>query len=155
MSQQSSRANSASGAWSSAVLLAASALAVGSAARADEPPSINVVEFKMELNAKGGQVRCALFERSGWLKKPVAFKIVKVKGDSALCVMSKIPAGTYGISAFHDLNSNGKLDTNIVGYPTEPYCASRNARNLFSAPSFDDAKFEYRGGLKRLEARMK
>jgi uncharacterized protein (DUF2141 family) len=70
-------------------------------------------------------------------------------------VFEKIAPGVYGISAFHDENKNGKLDTNIVGYPTETYCASRNARNMFSAPSFDDAKFDYKGGRKRLEARMK
>jgi len=123
--------------------------------KADEPPTINVIEFRMDLKARGGKVRCGLFEREGWLKKPVASAVVKPSGDSALCVFEKIPAGVYGISAFHDENNNGKLDTNLVGYPTETYCASRNARNLFSAPSFDDAKFSYKGGRKRLEARMK
>jgi hypothetical protein len=39
--------------------------------------------------------------------------------------------------------------------PTEEYCASRDARGTFGPPSFDDAKFEYRGGTKRLVGRMK
>jgi uncharacterized protein (DUF2141 family) len=85
----------------------------------------------------------------------VAAHVVKPNGRTALCVFGKIRPGVYAISAFHDKNSNGKLDTNIVGYPVEDYCASRNARNMFSAPSFDDAKFDYSGGRKRLEARMK
>jgi uncharacterized protein (DUF2141 family) len=85
----------------------------------------------------------------------VAADIAKATGRTAVCTFKKIPAGTYGISAFHDANENGKLDTNIVGYPIEDYCASRNARNMFSAPSFEDAKFSYKGGEKRLEAHMK
>jgi uncharacterized protein (DUF2141 family) len=66
-----------------------------------------------------------------------------------------VPAGTYGISAFHDEDNDGKLGTNLVGYPTEEYCASNNARNMFSAPSWKDAKFAYRGGTVRLRAVMK
>jgi uncharacterized protein (DUF2141 family) len=66
-----------------------------------------------------------------------------------------VPKGVYGISAYHDENSNKKLDTNFVGMPTEDYCASRNARGTFGPPSFEDAKFSYAGGTKRLEARMK
>jgi uncharacterized protein (DUF2141 family) len=63
--------------------------------------------------------------------------------------------GVYGISAYHDENSNDELDTNFLGMPVEDYCASRNARGTFGPPSFDDAKFKYEGGSKRLTARMK
>jgi uncharacterized protein (DUF2141 family) len=100
-------------------------------------------------------VRCGLFERAGWLKKPLRKATAKPSGGSALCVFQKVPAGTFGISAFHDENSNGKLDSNFVGMPTEDYCASRDARGTFGPPSFDDAKFDYRGGTKRLAARMR
>jgi uncharacterized protein (DUF2141 family) len=55
----------------------------------------------------------------------------------------------------HDENKNGKLDTNVVGMPIEDYCASRDARGTFSAPSFDDAKFEYKGGKLRMTAQLK
>ena len=72
-----------------------------------------------------------------------------------MCVFKGVPKGVYGISAFHDQNNNGKLDTNLLGLPTEDYCASRDARNTFGPPSFEDAKFSYDGGLKRLKARMK
>ena len=52
-------------------------------------------------------------------------------------------------------SSNGELDTNFVGMPVEDYCASRDARGTFGPPSFDDAKFDYRGGTKRLSVRLK
>ena len=120
-----------------------------------EPSTLNVVEFRTSVNDEKGVVRCALFNREGWLKKPVRSAFAKPSAGSALCVFRRVPAGTFGISAFHDENSNGKLDTNFVGIPVEDYCASRDARGTFGPPSFEDASFQYRGGSKRLFARMK
>jgi uncharacterized protein (DUF2141 family) len=136
-------------------LVAVSLLLSTATVFADSAPAGNVVEFRMSLRKKGGVVRCGIFTKEGWLKKPTASDIARANGKSAICVFKQIPKGTYGISAFHDENSNGELDTNLVGYPLEDYCASNNARNMFSAPSFDDAKFSYKGGQKRLEALMK
>lgn len=121
----------------------------------EEAPSVNVIEFRMRLREKGGVVRCGLFERGGWLKKIVASATTGASGITALCVFNKIRPGTYGISAFHDQNANGKLDTNFLGMPIEDYCASNNARGVFGPPSFDDSKFVYRGGTKQLEAHLK
>jgi uncharacterized protein (DUF2141 family) len=139
-----------------ALLLAAFAMACPRSSFADEEPSaLNVVEFKTSVSSNKGIVRCGLFTRKGWLKKPLRAATATISGGSALCVFERVPPGTLGISAFHDENSNGKLDTNFVGMPTEDYCASREARGTFGPPSFDDAKFDYRGGTKRLVARMK
>lgn len=46
----------------------------------------------------------------------------------------------YAVAVFHDENNNGILDKNLVGAPTEAYGFSRNARAMFSAPSFEEAK---------------
>jgi uncharacterized protein (DUF2141 family) len=136
-----------------AALLAS--LAVALAASADEGPAMNVIEFKTFLRSSGGVVRCGLFDEKGWLKDALRADVTRATGTSAVCVFRNVRPGTLGISAFHDVNENGKLDTNFVGYPIEDYCASNNARNTFSAPDFATAKFKYQGGQKRLEARMK
>ena len=133
-----------------ALLPAASSLAAD-----DEPSSLNVIEFEMATRNSKGVVRCGLFMRDGWLKDAVRASIARINGRDALCIFRKVPKGLYGISAYHDENSNEKLDTNFVGMPTEDYCASRNARGIFGPPSFDDAKFKYEGGTKRLTAQMK
>jgi len=52
-----------------------------------------------------------------------------------------LPPGNYAISCFHDVNGNGKLDTNLVGIPNEPYGFSNNARPKFRAPTWAEAKF--------------
>lgn len=130
-------------------------LAVSPSSSAEEPSGINVIEFVTHVNASRGVVRCGLFRQKGWLKDPVAPAATRVNGKTAVCVFRNVAEGVYGISAFHDENENGKIDTNFVGMPTEDYCASRNARGTFGPPSFADAKFKYNGGRKRLEARMK
>ncbi|MCH9844643.1 MAG: DUF2141 domain-containing protein [Alphaproteobacteria bacterium] len=52
-----------------------------------------------------------------------------------------LPDGVYAISAFHDLNDDGELNSNIVGLPTEPYGFSNDARGKFGPAKFTDAQF--------------
>jgi len=122
---------------------------------AEESVATNVIELEAGARNDLGVVRCGLFTEAGWLKDAFRAAIVKVHNKKALCVFKEVPAGTYGISAFHDEDSDGKLDTNLVGYPVEEYCASNNARNMMSAPSWSDAKFAYRGSTRRLRCVMK
>lgn len=122
----------------------------------EDVSSLNVIEFKTTTRNANGLVRCGLFNsQKSWLEDTFRASIVKINGREALCIFNKVPKGVYGISAYHDENSNDKLDTNFVGMPIEDYCASRNARNMFGPPSFEDAKFKYDGGTLRLRARMK
>jgi uncharacterized protein (DUF2141 family) len=117
--------------------------------------SPDVLEFRTHLRKASGVVRCGLFRRAGWLTRPAAVAVATVVGHAALCVFRGVPKGSYALSAFHDQNENGKLDTNFMGLPIEDYGTSRNARGTFGPPSFDDAKFTYRGGRQRLEAELK
>lgn len=122
---------------------------------ADESVATNVIEFETQNRNDAGVVRCGLFTEKGWLKDAFRPAVVKINKTTALCVFKEIPAGVYGISAFHDEDNDGELDTNVVGYPVEEYCASNNARNTFSAPSWKDAMFRYKGGTARLRGVMK
>lgn len=51
-----------------------------------------------------------------------------------------VPAGNYAIAAFHDANSNGKLDT-MLGMPKEGFAFSRNPPMKPRAPHFNEASF--------------
>jgi uncharacterized protein (DUF2141 family) len=136
-------------------LLLSTALLAATSGAAEDSIATNVIRFKTHVANDLGVVRCGIFTEKGWLKDPVRPALAVIHGKTALCIFSELPKGVYGISAFHDENKNGKLDTNLIGYPTEEYCASRNARNTFSAPSFSDAKFKFGGGTLELEAHMK
>ena len=79
--------------------------------------------------------------------KMVDKKIVAVGNTGTVdIVFQNLPAGVYAVSCFHDLNGNGKLDTNLLGIPTEPYGFSNNARPKFRAPHWDEAKFYLKNG---------
>jgi uncharacterized protein (DUF2141 family) len=123
-------------------------------AAAEEGAAPSVLEFRALVRSSRGVVRCGLFSEAGWLKTPVQARVAAIRGGAAVCVFNPVAPGVYGISAFHDQNGNGQLDTNFLGLPSEDYCASRDARNPFGPPSFANAKFSYTGGLKRLSARM-
>ncbi len=141
----------------SLVLLGALAVLVGSEGRAEPTASLasNVIDFALQPKNDNGQLVCGLFVKKGWLKTPVIPAWARINNRRATCVFANVPPGTYAISAYHDENRNGKLDTNAMGMPTEEYCASRNARNTYTGPDFDDAKFEYRGGRVRMTATLK
>lgn len=52
-----------------------------------------------------------------------------------------LPYGNYAIAVYHDKNTNGELDTNLLGIPKEAYGFSNNARGRFGPASWSDAHF--------------
>ena len=63
---------------------------------------------------------------------------------SARAVFAGLPPGSYAISAFHDANGNGRLDT-FAGIPREGYGFSRNPPFRPRAPHFEEARIEVHG----------
>lgn len=136
-----------------AALLCSSLLPHGSTAQVDNDPAANNT---LTLEVTGirkaeGRMACALFwENKGFPRKhrrALRRTWVDVKGDTVQCVFKRTGLGEYAASVFLDINQNGKLDTNAIGSPSEPWGVSKNAKSKrFGPPLFKDAKFEYRGG---------
>jgi uncharacterized protein (DUF2141 family) len=59
--------------------------------------------------------------------------------DSVTCEFAALPAGTYAVIVFQDENSDGKLDTNAFGAPTEGYGVTNNIVPAASAPTYSDS----------------
>ena len=51
-----------------------------------------------------------------------------------------VPAGTYGIRCFQDVNENQKLDRGVFG-PREPWGVYRPKRPAFRGPKFEEISF--------------
>lgn len=51
-----------------------------------------------------------------------------------------LPQGTYALTALHDENGNGKLDT-FLGIPREGFAFSNNPRIGFGPPSYQKVRF--------------
>ncbi|WP_232279356.1 DUF2141 domain-containing protein [Psychromonas ingrahamii] len=71
--------------------------------------------------------------------------IIKIDESQAICHFTDILPGKYAMAVIHDENTNGKLDTNLIGVPKEGFGFSNNAKALLSAPSFSAPSFEYSG----------
>jgi uncharacterized protein (DUF2141 family) len=80
---------------------------------------------------------------------------VPVKDGKATVTFRGLPYGSYAVKTYHDENSNGKLDTNFVGYPTESFGFSNDAMGRFGPPSFDQAKFEITSKTQRIVVHSK
>ena len=64
-------------------------------------------------------------------------KVSAKKGEFSH-VFKGLAPGKYAVSAFQDINSNGKLETGgLFGAPTEPFGVS-GSPGRFSVPKFDD-----------------
>ena len=73
--------------------------------------------------------------------KPVTGRHAKVTADTLEVAFADLAPGKYAIRLMHDENDNGKLDTNLIGMPTEGYGFSNNPR-VMRAAHFDEAVFE-------------
>ena len=67
----------------------------------------------------------------------------KVDSDSFSVHIGDLPFGEYALAIYQDVNSNGKIDKNLIGIPTEPYAFSNNFKPTVKAPAFKNCRFEY------------
>lgn len=71
---------------------------------------------------------------------PLASRKIPASAESVSTAFKDLPTGEYAIKLFHDENSNGELDSNMMGLPKEGYGFSNNA-GRFGPASFEEAKF--------------
>jgi uncharacterized protein (DUF2141 family) len=100
------------------------------------------------LNIEGiqhhnGTLRVALFsENDHFLKEPsYSMEVKAAERNTVTLRFRNIPYGTYAISIYHDLDEDEKLNTNLIGIPTEPVGFSNDHRPKFGPPKFNGAKF--------------
>jgi len=90
-----------------------------------------------------GKLLVALFkgETGHQSGKPAQYNAVAAKQGKVVVSFKEIKQGEYAIQVFHDENDNGKLETNLVGMPTEGYGFSNNAQPNFGPAKYSDMKF--------------
>ena len=104
-----------------------------------------------QASATPGALMIALYDQaSPWLKKPLRALRQVAGGGTTTVTLSDLPDGDYAISLFIDVNGNGRLDTNALGAPTEPYGFSNDASGSYGPPSFDQARIVVQGDTRTL-----
>lgn len=141
-------------------LLTAVLLLSAAGSRADAPRAAAILSARLVgVRNNNGMIGCALYaSEKGFPKDPSAATQTKwcpISNGEALCIFDPIPATTYAIACFHDENNNHKLDTRMLGIPTEGVVSSNDAKGFMGPPSFKDAKFWFKGAATELRLKMR
>ncbi len=98
------------------------------------------------------------------LKGKVMVRISDENGKVIDAFVRKIPSkemhvtikqtGRLAIEVFHDENGNGRLDTALLGYPTERWGVSNQVRPGFRAPTLEEMLTEVKSDT-RLSIQLK
>jgi uncharacterized protein (DUF2141 family) len=120
-------------------------LALASSAAAQDPSRVTLT---FETGAGTGQVMVALFDSQAAYDadRPVATAMVSASAP-AVAVFENLPAGDYAVKSFHDVDGDGRMNTNPFGMPTEPYAFSNNAVGNMGPASWSRARFAVSGDV--------
>jgi len=96
------------------------------------------------LPSNSGDVYIGLYDSPEfWLEDaPFGDKTPVDSDKTATLEIPNLRPGTYAISFYHDANSSGEMEYNLVGYPKEAFGFSSGAKAVFKAPLYADATFE-------------
>lgn len=100
--------------------------------------------------AQPATLHVALFDsaQSYGANTMLAAQTAPMNGGSATLSFRGLAPKRYALRVFADENGNGKLDSNLLGIPTERYGFSNDAMGNRAAPGFDAAAFQVDADLK-------
>ena len=125
-------------------------LALVAAAVVSAPAFAADLTVEFPTAAPQGQIMVALFGSEanyGGEGQPVRYAMVDAAGGQKSATFDGLPDGDYAVRAFHDLNGDGKMNTNPFGMPTEPYAFSNNAVGNMGPASWDRARVAVSGDV--------
>jgi uncharacterized protein (DUF2141 family) len=91
-----------------------------------------------------GNLMVGVFNRENGFPD-VYYKGIKVQITDTIMVVTftDLPKGKYAVSAYQDMNKNGRLDKNIFGIPKEKYGFS----NQDNTPDYKKSVFDFNDDL--------
>ena len=95
-----------------------------------------------DVHRNGGVLMAQLCTQEEFLKRCTLHERAAASDDEVAVTFHNVAPGTYAAAIFQDVNDNAKLDRGPFGAPSEPWGISRNARNSFGPPAFEDAKVD-------------
>lgn len=90
-----------------------------------------------------GSIRFVLYRgANGFRHEDKAFKVLSAKADGAYASVrfQDLPPGQYAVLAYHDANSDQKLDLRFGMFPKEGWGLSNNPK-VMGPPSFSASSF--------------
>ncbi len=91
-----------------------------------------------------GSLRIAIFNsKETFQKEPHITLAIPVDSDTIEFSVEELAVGEFAVMLFHDIDSNEKMKTNLVGMPREPWGASLEGTTIFGPPKWKDVMFEH------------
>jgi len=112
------------------VMTAGLSLMLSAAVRGQNKLEVEITELRSDQ----GPVMLELFDAQ---HQSIMRQSGVIKNGKATLVLSNLKPGRYAVRYYHDENNNQKLDTNLLGIPTEGYGFSNDAYGTFGPKSFD------------------
>jgi len=108
------------------------------------------------LRSADGEVGCALHADAQTFPGGSPFRTVWRKADprGVQCRFTDVAPGAYAVSVFHDANGNRRLDTNLIGIPSEDWGMSNNIRPAMRAPTFAESRIDVAATGRAIEVRL-
>jgi uncharacterized protein (DUF2141 family) len=111
---------------------------------------VSFSQFKLnieidEIRKDKGIIMLQLFDEN---EKVIAEEKGNITDGKCCFNFENIIPGKYAVRYYHDENLNGKMETNLVGKPTEGYGFSNNVTGKFGPPPFQKWLFEINSDVK-------
>ena len=103
-----------------------------------------------------GQVLVTVFMgEKDWMKNPQMETVAPIDGaGEASLAFRNLEPGHYGISIIYDEDSDGELDLNLLGIPSEGFGFSNNARASFGPPKWNRVRFQVKEPSTSIDIRL-
>jgi len=99
--------------------------------------------IEMAVEVQKGSVYLSLFDSAeAYVSGQAVARAGQPVDDVVTFTIKGLGPGSYAIRAYHDINGNGQLDTNVLGIPSEPFAFSNNVSGNFGPATFEQAAFE-------------
>lgn len=110
---------------------------------------VSAAEIRVDLASapSEGNIVLMLFDSAnafGDFRDPIRKETFSAEGATSFS-LEQVPAGEYALVVHHDINSDGVLDKNFIGIPTEPLAFSNGYRPK-GPPSYQRARFTLNDG---------
>ena len=115
---------------------------------APESPAQGSLDINItNIKKNSGRIVVEIYNsKADWLKTP--FKKLELSSNQDSQTASfQVPYGTYAITVYQDINTNGKTDMNFIGIPREPVGFGNNYKP-FGEPKFESALIEFSANSK-------
>lgn len=113
-----------------------------------EPATLQIQLIVAGLEEFSGTLRVAVFSGSDGFPRhenAVHQISVPVTGAEEFVSIPRLTGGSCAIAVYHDVDNNGRLNRAALGYPTEPYGFSNDARAPFGPPAWESARIRADG----------